>query len=353
MLYNSPLWIKYLVAIFVSPAISYALTPVAKLIAVKTNAIDVPKDNRRLHDHPIPRMGGLAIYGAFMICVLLLVRPTYQIKGILQGATVIVIAGAIDDRFNLNPLIKLMAQFLAAGIAIKHWVYIDALTNFALGQTVYVRAIAVPITFVWIVLCTNAVNLIDGLDGLAASVCSISFITMAVVALILSNTNIAIILLVLGCGCLGFLPYNFNPAKIFMGDSGSQFLGFTFATVSILGLFKLYAAVTLVVPALALAVPIFDTTFAFARRILNKENPFKADRKHIHHKLIDAGLSQRQAVYVMDSISGSAGLFAVVLAAKKLWVTVLWIAFTVALNSIVFRKIIIQVKNKRKEKPNE
>ena len=330
--------------------ISFALTPVAKFIAEKTNTIDVPKDNRRLHDHPIPRMGGLAIYCSFVICVLLLVRTTNQIKGILLGSTVIVIAGALDDRFNLNPFLKLFAQFIAAAIAIKHWVYIDALTNFALGQTVYLRTIAVPVTFVWIVLCTNAVNLIDGLDGLAASVCSISFITIAIIAIILGNTDIAIMLLILGFGCIGFLPYNFNPAKIFMGDSGAQFLGFAFATVSILGLFKLYAAVTLIVPALALAVPIFDTVFAFGRRIANKENPFKGDRKHIHHKLIDAGFSQRQAVLSMDAISGVSGLFAVVLAAKSLWVTIAWVVITIALNSLVFRTIIVKVRNKRKER---
>ncbi|MEG0764505.1 MAG: MraY family glycosyltransferase, partial [Pseudoflavonifractor sp.] len=171
-----------------------------------------------------------------------------------------------------------------------------------------------PVTVIWIVAITNAVNLIDGLDGLACGVSTISSMTLLVIALVVSDGPVALLMAALAGGCIGFLPYNLNPAKIFMGDTGSTFLGFILAVVSIQGLFKFYAIISFAVPFLMLGLPIFDTCFAFIRRIAHGQSPMHADRSHVHHRLIDMGLSQKQAVAVLYIISAILGLSAVVLA---------------------------------------
>ena len=173
-------------------------------------------------------------------------------------------------------------------------------------------AFAVPISILWIVAITNAVNLIDGLDGLAVGVSTISSIVMLVISLIVSDSNVAVIMAALAGACIGFLPYNFNPAKIFMGDTGALLLGYVLATVSILGLFKFYAVVSFAAPFLVLALPLFDTAFAFLRRLLKGKNPMSPDRGHFHHRLIDLGLSQRQVVAILYAVSGLLGIAAVV-----------------------------------------
>ena len=193
-------------------------------------------------------------------------------------------------------------------------------------------------TILWIVGCTNAVNLIDGLDGLACGVSVISSLTMLAVALMVAEGNVAIILSALVGGCLGFLPYNLNPAKLFMGDTGSQLLGYVLATVSVMGMFKYYAIVTFVVPVLALAIPLSDTTFACVRRLMKGQSPFHADRGHFHHRLLDMGLSQKQAVAILYSISAIIGLAAVVLASNWgiLRVILAILAFAIALSLWIF-----------------
>ena len=193
--------------------------------------------------------------------------------------------------------------------------------------------LAVPVTILWIVGVTNSVNLIDGLDGLACGVSAIASLTMLVVSLLVSdaNINVAVILAALCGGCLGFIPYNLNPAKIFMGDTGALLLGYVLATVSVIGMFKFYAVVTFVLPVLALAVPLSDTIFAFTRRILHGQSPFHADRGHFHHKLLDMGLSQKQAVAVLYAVSAILGLAAVLLTSTGIIrVVVAVIAFVIA-----------------------
>ena len=208
-------------------------------------------------------------------------------------------------------------QTLAAGVAVAYGLVVHVVTNpaiFTAHQVLFMGYLAVPVTILWIVGCTNAVNLIDGLDGLACGVSVISSMTMLVVALMVAEGNVAIILAALTGACIGFLPYNVNPAKLFMGDTGSQLLGYVLATVSVMGMFKYYAVVTFIVPVLAMAIPLSDTVFAFFRRLFHGQSPFKADRGHFHHKLLDMGLSQKQAVAVLYSVSAILGLAAVVLA---------------------------------------
>lgn len=310
------LWLKLLLAIAVALVISLAATPIVKSFAEKVGAIDNPGEARRVHDHPIPRMGGMAIFLGFLISVVLFADVTKQVQGILIGAVIIVATGAIDDIISLRYWIKLLAQILAAVVAVIHGVVIEVVMNpniFSETPSLLLGVLAVPITVIWIVGITNSVNLIDGLDGLACGVSTISCITMLVVALMVAEGNVAVILACLAGACIGFIPYNFNPAKIFMGDTGALLLGYVLATVSVLGMFKFYAIVTFVVPILALALPLFDTLFAIIRRLLRGQNPMTPDRGHLHHRLIDMGLSQKQAVAVLYSLSAMLGLTAVVI----------------------------------------
>lgn len=319
MFLNTAVWIKVMLAILIAFVVSFALTPVVKILAQKVGAMDVPGEARRVHDHPIPRMGGLAIFLGFIVSMLLFVDITQEVRGILLGSIIIVITGVIDDIISLRAWTKFLIQILSAVIAVLHGVVINVVSNpnvFSSQEAIVLGWLAIPLTVLWIVGITNSVNLIDGLDGLAVGVSTISCVTILVVALLVSEPNVALIVAALAGACIGFMPYNLNPARIFMGDTGSLLLGYVLATVSVLGLFKFYAIVTFVVPVLALAVPLSDTLFAFCRRILHGQSPFHADRGHFHHKLMDLGLNQKQAVAILYAISATLGLAAVVLTTK-------------------------------------
>jgi len=303
-------------AIVIALVLSLGATPLVKRFAWRVGAVDVPKDSRRVHSHPIPRLGGLAIFVGFLISVVLLAEIDRQIRGILLGALVIVIIGVIDDIRPQRAILKFAVQIVAALIAVFHGVAIDIFSNpniFSEAQFVSLGYFSIPVTVLWIVAITNSVNLIDGLDGLAVGVSTISAIVMLVIALMVADTNVAIIMAALVGACLGFLPHNFNPAKIFMGDTGALLLGYVLATVSIIGLFKFYAMVSFAVPFLVMALPLFDTAFAFLRRLFKGQNPMSPDRGHFHHRLLDMGLSQKQAVAILYAISGLLGLAAVVI----------------------------------------
>ena len=212
--------------------------------------------------------------------------------------------------------------------------FLDAEATIPLGW------LSIPFTIIWIIACTNAVNLIDGLDGLAVGISAISSISMMIVSMILPAgiVGIPLILACLAGACVGFMPYNINPAKIFMGDVGSQFLGFVLSCISIMGLFKFHAIITFLIPLLSLAVPLGDTIFAFFRRILHGQSPFHADRGHIHHKLIDMGMSQKQAVAVLYAVSAVLGLIAVLIAGPGTGIRIVCIvvAFVISLTVWLF-----------------
>ena len=303
-------------ALVTAMVVALITTPVVKNLAFKVGAVDVPKDNRRMHDHPIPRMGGLAIFFGFILSVLLFLPLTTQLRGMLLGAVVIVILGIFDDIYALSAKLKFAVQIGAALIAVLMGNQIDYLSNpniFSSDPYWHLGVLSIPISVLWIVAITNAVNLIDGLDGLACGVSTISSMTMLVIALTVAEAQVAILMAALAGACIGFLPYNLNPAKIFMGDTGSTFLGFVLATVSIQGLFKSYAIISFAVPFLVLGLPIFDTCFAILRRLARGQSPMAPDRGHIHHRLIDMGFTQKQAVAVLYLISAILGLSAVVL----------------------------------------
>lgn len=326
--------IDYIIAIGVPAVISFIITPVIIAVAPKIGAMDVPKDSRRVHDHPIPRLGGLGIFIAFLVGVLLFVDIDYQIQGILIGTVIIVIIGVIDDIVSLPAMLKFVVQICAAVVVVLHGVKIDIVSIFFHNSDFLVLGVlAIPITVLWIVGVTNAVNLIDGLDGLACGVSTIASITMLIVAINVAGEDyrIPIILACLVGACIGFLPYNFNPAKIFMGDTGALLLGFVLSTVSILGFFKFYAVISFFVPFLALGLPIADTAAAIIRRLLKGQNPMTPDRGHLHHRLIDSGLSQKQAVAVLYTLSALLGVTAVVITSSgKLRFVILVVAVIIA-----------------------
>ena len=291
-------------------------TPVVKSLAERVGAVDVPKDARRMHDHPIPRMGGLAIFLGFLLSTLVFVPLSQSLRGMLLGSIIIVILGIFDDIYALPALPKLIVQILAALIAVLHGNVIQVISNpNILSDNPYwsLGAWSIPVSVIWIVAITNAVNLIDGLDGLAVGVAAISSLTMLVIAMLVSENVVALTMAALAGGCIGFMPYNQNPAKIFMGDTGSTFLGFVLATVSIQGLFKFYTIISFAVPFLMLGLPLFDTCFAIVRRLSRGQNPMSPDRSHVHHRLIDMGFNQKQAVGILYVISAILGLSAVVL----------------------------------------
>ena len=304
-------------AFAVAAVLSYFFTPPVKNFAHKVGAIDVPKDARRMHKKPIPRLGGLAIYGGFLCSILIFGQLDETMLCVLLGAAIIVALGIFDDVLALGAKLKFVVQIVAADIPVCIGdLQIGLFTNLnPLSDTPFVHLgiLAVPATIIWIVGITNAVNLIDGLDGLAVGVSSIAAITMLAVALLTGNMPIAITMAALAGACIGFMPYNLNPAKIFMGDTGSTFLGYMLATVSIMGLFKFYAVISFAVPFLILGLPIFDTANAIIRRVAAGRSPMSPDRGHVHHKLIDMGFNQKQAVAILYAISATLGLTAVVL----------------------------------------
>ena len=318
MRFDNQLMAPVALALLTALVVSFLMTPVVKSFAYKVGAIDVPKDERRMHHKPIPRLGGLAIFAGFMASILLFVdiRLNPQMQSILLGAVIIVVLGVVDDIMALPAKLKFVIQIVAALIPALNGVSIQALSNpniFSPNAYWVLNWLSVPITVLWIVGITNAVNLIDGLDGLANGVSAISAATVLVIALICSEAQVAVVMAALGGACVGFLPYNLNPAKMFMGDTGATFLGFILSTMSIQGLFKFYAVISFAVPFLILGLPIFDTAFAMIRRMAHGQSPMHADRGHIHHRLIDMGLNQKQAVATLYVISAILGLSAVVL----------------------------------------
>lgn len=346
--------LKIIFAFVLAAIISFFVTPLVKIFATRLGAIDVPKDERRVHKTPIPRLGGMAIFLGFICAMLAFCEITSEIRGILLGSIVIIFVGIIDDIVQLKARYKLFGQVFAAIIPVIYGVRIDILTNlnFFSNDPYSLGFLAIPFTIIWIVGITNAVNLIDGLDGLAAGVSSIASITLLFIALFIAEPQVAIVMAALTGGCIGFIPYNFNPAKIFMGDTGAMFLGYILATISIQGLFKFYAVISFAVPFLILGLPIFDTAFAIIRRTLKGKSPMTPDRGHLHHRLIDMGLSQKQTVTILYIISAFLGLSAVIWTREGVLRAVVLIISVLVVSYIAFKIFEREQNNKAKLKEN-
>lgn len=305
---------EYIILFMLAVIISFSATPLVKKLAVKINAIDVPKDSRRIHKVPVPRLGGLSIYISFTVCSLFMLGAEKNVLGVLIGGSLIVLMGIYDDIKPLKALYKLIVQIIAALILVSFNIKVNMITLpfDSTGNALDITFLAIPITILWVVGITNAFNLIDGLDGLACGICFISCLTLFGVSFIGYRYTAMVLTLVLAGACLGFLPFNSNPAKIFLGDTGSQFLGFILAAISIEGAIKSATAVVVAVPILALGLPIYDTLFAMIRRKINKRPIMEADKGHLHHKLLDKGLTQKQVVYIMYLVSTVLGVSSIV-----------------------------------------
>jgi UDP-GlcNAc:undecaprenyl-phosphate GlcNAc-1-phosphate transferase len=293
--------IAFLVVVLLTPAVG----GMARLLG----AVDRP-DARRINRRPIPRLGGLAIFLGVLVPALAFLDLSGESRGVLLGAAVATVVGAVDDFRGLEPTTKLAGQIAASAIPPAFGVWIDHFTFPFLGAVDLPSGVGVPLSMLWIVAVMNMVNFLDGLDGLAAGVCAIAGITFATLALSLGKPDPAILSAIVAAACVGFLRHNFFPARIFMGDSGALCLGFILASVSIQGLLKTASTVVLLLPLLVLAVPIIDTSFVVARRLKQNRPIYAPDRGHLHHRFLNIGFSQRRAAVTMwlwcASLAGAA-----------------------------------------------
>ena len=284
--------------------VTFVLTPLVKKLAVRIGAVDKP-DARKVHHGLIPRLGGLAIFAGFIASVALTVGfGDQELLGLCAGASFLIIVGILDDRYSLPPKVKLLGQIIAAAIFVVIFgVRIDWLRLPLVGFFYLPALISIPLTIFWIIGLVNTVNLIDGLDGLAAGIAAIASITISFLAFQMGQWVCAAAMVAMAGSALAFLQYNFNPAKIFMGDTGSMFLGYVIAAVSVMGSMKTAAAAVLIVPLVALAVPIMDTLMAIVRRKHSGVPVFSPDKRHLHHRLLARGLDQKQVVLIMYALT--------------------------------------------------
>ncbi len=357
-------WLNMLMTFVISCVATAILTPFTIRLAFKLGAVDVPKDERRAHSKPMPRIGGLSFIVGFFIATLIMfllcnIDRTVNFKdiniwGFYLGAIVIAVVGLIDDinvsKKGLKPIVKLAGQILAAICIVASgarimYINIPFLEMYGLNEV-----LSIIITIGWVVGVTNAINLLDGLDGLAGGVSAIAVLSLTIIFVLNGSAAIPLIMVaaLLG-GLLGFLPYNFNPAKTFMGDVGANFLGYTLAAISMLGMAKTYTFMAIILPVIVLALPIFDTLFAIIRRLIHGKSIMEADRGHLHHRLIDLGLSQRQAVLVLYAIAAIFGVFAIVLMESSIWKAIGFIGIVCILALLETKNIQIR---KRKGLPS-
>ena len=332
------MWGDVAIAFLLAFIVAFMATPYTIKIAHKIGAVDVPKDERRMHKKAMPKFGGPAVILGFLVSVIYLVivmsmehtinlfgteQYGKQLLGMLLGIIVISITCIIDDIRTIRPFAKLAGQLLAAIIVTLFGVRINEITLPFLDTPQLQETFSIIVTIVWIVGVTNAINLIDGLDGLSSGISVISAVSLLIIFVLNGSPLIAIILVAALAGALvGFLPFNFAPAKTFIGDTGSNFLGFSLSIISILGMAKTYTAAVIVLPLIVLGLPLFDTMWAIIRRLVKGKSIkaiFKADKGHLHHRLVARGFSPKQAVLILYGISATFGIFAVILLDSGIW----------------------------------
>ena len=326
------MWGNIAIAFILAFIVAFMATPYTIKIANKIGAVDIPKDKRRMHTKKMPKFGGPAVILGFLVSMIYLIiimsiegsldlfaEQEYgrKLLGVLLGIGVIAITGVLDDVKTLKAWQQLIGQVLAAIIVVSFGIKIEHLNIPFLYKIGLTEAFSTILTVEWIVGVTNAINLIDGLDGLSSGISLISCISLLVIFLMNGSPMIATIIVTAISGALvGFLPFNFSPAKTFIGDTGSNFLGFMLAVVSILGVAKTYTAAVIVLPVIVLGLPIFDVLFAITRRVIKGKSikaAFKPDKGHLHHRLVKKGFTQKQAVLILYGLSASLGMFAIIL----------------------------------------
>lgn len=305
----------YLAVLLLSFIFSVKFTPLVIKFCHRYGIVDIP-DERRIHKQPIPRIGGIAVIASILFTcliismVILYFEPSFfrvkyfrydflQIVGIMFALLLILVVGFWDDVFGVRAKVKLLFQFLAANVLY----FTGSKIMFLSSIPVYGEVLSYIVTVLWIIGLTNAINLIDGMDGALAGIACISSFTLGVLAVMQGQTVLAVFIFSLCGSLLGFLIFNFNPAKIFLGDTGSLFVGMFMSIVSILGYFKKATLVSLLVPIIIFAIPIFDTVWAIVRRVLKGRHIFEPDKEHIHHKLLQFGLNQKQAALILYAVT--------------------------------------------------
>lgn len=370
------MWGDIAIAFLLAFITAFVITPYTIRLAKKVGAVDIPND-RRVNKKPMPRLGGLAVIAGFLVSVIYLVISAsiegkinlledglnVKLLGILGGMLVLGIVCYIDDVKDIKPLVKLAGQVVAAIIVASSGVLIDNFTiPFKENSFVLNEVFSFILTVGWIIGITNAINLIDGLDGLSSGITLISCLSLVVVFALNESPLIAIILITALAGAIvGFLPYNFNPAKTFIGDVGSNFMGFALAIISILGVAKTYTAIVLIAPIMILALPIFDTIWAIIRRIIKSKSikgVFKADRGHLHHRLMAKGYTQKQSVLILYGATATLGMTAIILLDSGIWKAASFALLVIAIVAIgyrdfvklsVFKEAEIKKENRNKE----
>ena len=332
------MWGDIAIAFILAFVVAFVATPYTIKIARKVGAVDIPKDERRMHKKSMPKFGGPAVILGFLVSTiyLLIVMSMEQsinlfsfeeygkkLLGFLIGIGIITAFCVVDDIKTIKPLTKLVGQLLAAIVAVVAGIRIDGITLPFLNFPEIHQVTSIILTIAWIIIVTNAINLIDGLDGLSSGISVISAVSLLIIFVLNGSSMVSIVLIAALAGALvGFLPFNFSPAKTFIGDTGSNFLGFALAIISILGSAKTYTAAVIVLPLIVLGLPIFDTVFAIIRRMIRGKSikaVFKADKGHLHHKLVARGYNQKQAVLILYGISAIFGIFAVILCDSGIW----------------------------------
>ncbi len=304
-------WMDELIGFVIALLVTAFSTPLVKRLAFRIGAVDRP-NARKVHGRVMPRLGGLAMYLGFVTALLVLWPGHPSAYVLLLGGGIILLVGMLDDKYQLHPVAKLCGQFVAALVPVIYGFQVNLLNLPFDNDNVLLGWFSIPVTLIWVIGVSNAVNLIDGLDGLAAGVAAIATTSMMVMAIIMHNWPVVFLCSLLLGSTIGFLFYNFHPARIFMGDSGSLFLGYSLAVLSLLG-FKQVTFVSLLIPIFILAVPISDTFFAIIRRVLNKRPVMQPDKSHLHHRLLEMGLTHRQTVLSIYGIAAFFGSLAVLL----------------------------------------
>jgi UDP-GlcNAc:undecaprenyl-phosphate GlcNAc-1-phosphate transferase len=355
------MWGNIAIAFLLAFIVSFMATPYTIKIAKKIGAVDVPKDDRRMHTEPMPKFGGAAVILGFVISLVYLLvimsiegsidlftSDNYGIKvaGMFVGIVIIAITGMVDDIKTIKPLTKLTGQILAAIVVVMAGIRIEPSSIPFIGDNINLESeiFSIIITIIWIVGITNAINLTDGLDGLSSGITLISCISLLIIFALNGSPMISMLIVTALIGALlGFLPFNFSPAKTFIGDIGSNFLGFILAIVSILGVAKMYTAVVIVLPVIVLGLPILDVFCAIVRRIAKGKSikaVFEADKGHLHHKLVAKGFTQRQAVLILYGISAACGMFAIILLESGIWKALSFLLMVVAAVALGYKNFV-------------
>lgn len=332
------MWGDVAIAFVLAFIVAFMATPYTIKLAKKIGAVDVPKDERRMHKRAMPKFGGPAVILGFLVSVIYLLivmsledtiilngPENYGMKliGLFLGIVIISITCIIDDIKTIKPIVKLSGQLLAAIVAVAFGIRIESINVSIIQAPELGEILSTIVTIVWIVGVTNSINLIDGLDGLSSGISVISAISLLIIFLLNGSAMVPIILITALAGALvGFLPFNFAPAKTFIGDTGSNFLGYTISIIAILGMAKTYTLAVIILPLIVLGLPIFDTLWAIIRRLIKGKSIkaiFKADKGHLHHRIVARGFSQKQAVLILYGISATFGIFAIIFFDSGIW----------------------------------